>query len=125
MASMEITYGSDASDIMIFVKGMGSHDSEGARYVCDQHHADHHTVMWLSISCSLSFLFYRRVNPVEELYAAWPAIMNLNATYGRYILEPLLKYQSGAGISYAAPDLGMPIVLMETPLRTHAHSLIR
>ena len=33
MASMEITYGSDASDIMIFVKGMGSHDSEGARYV--------------------------------------------------------------------------------------------
>jgi hypothetical protein len=46
---------------------------------------------------------------VEDLYAAWPSIMYLNSTYGRYILEPLLKFQfvANASASYAAPDLGM------------------
>jgi hypothetical protein len=60
--------------------------------------------------CNHSFwTFFRRTNPVEQLYAAWPAIMYLNATYGSYILEPMLKYQStanGLASSYPAPDLG-------------------
>jgi len=59
--------------------------------------------MWLL----LITLSHRRVNPVEELYAAWPSIMTLNPDYGRYILEPLMRSQRSAEVSYAAPDLGM------------------
>jgi hypothetical protein len=49
-----------------------------------------------------------RAQPVEVLYASWPAIMYVNATWGKYLLEPLLSYE-GSNIyqkDYAAPDLG-------------------
>lgn len=49
----------------------------------------------------------RYSNRVEDLYASWPAIMTINATYGRYMLEPLLRYQANGIQAYALPDLGM------------------
>ena len=37
--------------------------------------------------------------------------MTINATYGRYILEPLLRFQNaGTGTPYAIPDLGVYIM---------------
>jgi len=55
---------------------------------------------------------HRYSNRVEDLYASWPAIMTINATYGRYILEPLLKFQENGTQAYALPDLSTsyPIV---------------
>ncbi|KAF9259183.1 DUF1793-domain-containing protein [Marasmius fiardii PR-910] len=49
-----------------------------------------------------------RVNPVETLYAAYPAFLYLNATWGRYLLEPLMRYESSSlyTASYAALDIG-------------------
>ncbi|KAF5335236.1 hypothetical protein D9758_014770 [Tetrapyrgos nigripes] len=49
-----------------------------------------------------------RAQPVEVLYAAWPAIMYVNASWGSYLLEPLLTYE-GSNLyqtNYSAPDLG-------------------
>ncbi|KAF8168510.1 hypothetical protein B0H34DRAFT_646042 [Crassisporium funariophilum] len=50
----------------------------------------------------------RRANPVEIIYAAFPALLYLNNTLGRLLLEPLLDLQSSPvnPNPYAAPDLG-------------------
>ncbi|KAK0199053.1 hypothetical protein F5146DRAFT_118166 [Armillaria mellea] len=50
----------------------------------------------------------RRVNPVEILYAAFPAYLYFNTTWAGYLLEPLLRYQQSSQYTknYAAPDLG-------------------
>ena len=50
----------------------------------------------------------RRVNPVEQLYSAWPAIMTIDPTLGPPLLEPLLRFQQSSAyvIQFAAPDLG-------------------
>ncbi|KAK0246466.1 hypothetical protein EDD85DRAFT_874820, partial [Armillaria nabsnona] len=50
----------------------------------------------------------RRVNPVEILYAAFPAYLYFNTTWAGYLLEPLLRYQQSSQYAktYAAPDLG-------------------
>ncbi|TFK38777.1 hypothetical protein BDQ12DRAFT_683319 [Crucibulum laeve] len=50
----------------------------------------------------------RRVNPVETIYAALPALLYLNSSLVRPLLEPLLEYQSSSIYrnSYAAADLG-------------------
>ncbi|KAK0208960.1 hypothetical protein DFS33DRAFT_488996 [Desarmillaria ectypa] len=50
----------------------------------------------------------RRVNPVEILYASFPAYLYFNATWAGYLLEPLLRYQQSSQYTktYAAPDLG-------------------
>ncbi|KAG9223493.1 hypothetical protein CCMSSC00406_0006985 [Pleurotus cornucopiae] len=49
-----------------------------------------------------------RMNPVEGIYAAFPALLYLNSTWASSILLPHLKYHSGSqdGTSYVAPDLG-------------------
>ncbi|KAK7026405.1 hypothetical protein VNI00_015640 [Paramarasmius palmivorus] len=49
-----------------------------------------------------------RVNPVETIYASFPAYLYINATWCRYLLEPLLNYQQSPSYpnDYAAPDLG-------------------
>ncbi|KAK0246503.1 hypothetical protein EDD85DRAFT_897226 [Armillaria nabsnona] len=56
----------------------------------------------------------RRVNPVEILYAAFPAYLYFNPTWAGYLLEPLLRYQQSSQYTetYAAPDLGLlyPII---------------
>jgi len=53
---------------------------------------------------------HRRVNPVEVIYASFPAFLYLNATLAGRLLEPLLEFQSSALYSqvYAASDLGKP-----------------
>ncbi|KAF9039547.1 DUF1793-domain-containing protein [Hymenopellis radicata] len=50
----------------------------------------------------------RRTNPVEVIYAAFPAFLYFNATWAGSLLAPLLKYQASSlySRSYAAPDLG-------------------
>ncbi|KAK0481475.1 hypothetical protein IW261DRAFT_1334705 [Armillaria novae-zelandiae] len=56
----------------------------------------------------------RRVNPVEILYATFPAYLYFNTTWAGYLLEPLLRHQQSSQytVIYAAPDLGLmyPIV---------------
>ncbi|KAK1219797.1 hypothetical protein PQX77_017461 [Marasmius sp. AFHP31] len=56
-----------------------------------------------------------RVNPVETLYAAFPAFLYINSTWCQYLLEPLLQYQSSSRYnkSYAAPDLGFSYPVAE------------
>ena len=47
------------------------------------------------------------MNPVEKLYAAWPAYLYLNASLCGAMLVPLLEAQAGAAApEYALPDLG-------------------
>ncbi|KAJ7249889.1 hypothetical protein C8J57DRAFT_1355899 [Mycena rebaudengoi] len=50
----------------------------------------------------------QRVNPVETIYAAFPAFLYFNASIGRTLLEPLLMFQNTSSYSqpYAASDLG-------------------
>ncbi|KAK0486184.1 hypothetical protein IW261DRAFT_1663945 [Armillaria novae-zelandiae] len=49
----------------------------------------------------------RRVNPVEILYAMFPAYLYFNSTWAGYLLEPLLRYQQSLQYTkpYASPDL--------------------
>ncbi|KAF9527912.1 hypothetical protein CPB83DRAFT_371296 [Crepidotus variabilis] len=49
-----------------------------------------------------------RINPVDTLYAAFPAYLYLNTSLAGHLLEPLLEFQSSSGYTnaYAAPDLG-------------------
>ena len=49
-----------------------------------------------------------RVNPVEVLYAAFPAFMYIDPSLGAPLLEPLFRLQASSNYttSYAAPDLG-------------------
>ncbi|KAF9256003.1 DUF1793-domain-containing protein [Marasmius fiardii PR-910] len=57
----------------------------------------------------------QRVNPVETIYAALPAFLYINSTWGQYLLEPLLQYQTSSqySASYAAPDIGMTYLTRE------------
>ena len=49
----------------------------------------------------------RRVNPVEKMYAAFPAYLYLNASLGAGMLAPLLESQDNlTGQAYAAQDIG-------------------
>lgn len=53
----------------------------------------------------------RRVNPVDNLYASFPAFLYLDPALGGKLLEPLLEFQASMGSGnatsvYAAPDLG-------------------
>ena len=52
---------------------------------------------------------WNSVNPVNVLYAAFPAYLYLNPNLGSYALKPLLHYQSSPVFPqlYAASDLGM------------------
>ncbi|KAJ3771483.1 hypothetical protein FB446DRAFT_100897 [Lentinula raphanica] len=72
----------------------------------------------------------RRTSPVEVLYASLPAIIYLNASWTRYLIDPLLQYQESSlyKVSYASQDLGNvfpyasgnPDTLYRPPLRTAA-----
>ncbi|KAK7026403.1 hypothetical protein VNI00_015638 [Paramarasmius palmivorus] len=56
-----------------------------------------------------------RVNPVETIYASFPAFLYINTTWCRYLLEPLLQYQQSSSYTdeYAAPDLGIGYPIAE------------
>ena len=53
---------------------------------------------------------FSRVNAVETLYAAFPALMYIDPFLGKPLLEPLLRFQASPDyvIPYAAKDLGIP-----------------
>ncbi|KAF9071443.1 DUF1793-domain-containing protein [Rhodocollybia butyracea] len=50
----------------------------------------------------------QRTNPVEVMYAAFPAFLYLNASWTAYLLEPLLQFESSSlySQSFASSDLG-------------------
>ncbi|KIK51207.1 hypothetical protein GYMLUDRAFT_181767, partial [Collybiopsis luxurians FD-317 M1] len=50
----------------------------------------------------------RRTNPVDVMYAAFPAILYINASWAGYLLKPLLQFQSSElyNKDFAAEDLG-------------------
>ncbi|KIK65815.1 hypothetical protein GYMLUDRAFT_158671, partial [Collybiopsis luxurians FD-317 M1] len=50
----------------------------------------------------------QRINPVEVIFAALPAILYFNASWVGYLLEPLLRYESSGLYTedFAAEDLG-------------------
>jgi hypothetical protein len=52
---------------------------------------------------------FSRVNAVETLYAAFPALMYIDPFLGKPLLEPLLRFQASPdyAIAYAARDLGI------------------
>ena len=61
----------------------------------------------------------RRVNPVERLYAAFPALLYMNASLGGAALAPLLESQDDIqNQAYASQDLGTSyLVLLLTDTR--------
>ncbi|THU81541.1 hypothetical protein K435DRAFT_693318 [Dendrothele bispora CBS 962.96] len=62
--------------------------------------------------------FDTSVNDVSTLYANFPALLYLNSSWGGYLLDSLLQYQSSPsyGNRYAAPNLGSsyPLALGNT-----------
>ncbi|GJE95235.1 DUF5127 and DUF4965 domain-containing protein [Phanerochaete sordida] len=52
-----------------------------------------------------------RMNPVDALYSAYPFFLTMNASYGAWLLKPILEYASSPSWVevYAPGDLGMPI----------------
>ncbi|KAJ8483511.1 hypothetical protein ONZ51_g4652 [Trametes cubensis] len=82
LGSLDITVSTDstgqpnASDVRIFMKDIGSS-----------------TVT-------------ERVNPVERIYAALPALLYVNASLVGPLLRPLLDAQDNLTTPYAAPDIG-------------------
>ena len=82
-------------DLRVFMKDVGS-----SRCVQDS--------LLLTGFCRDVISCHRRVNPVEVIYASFPAFLYLNVTLAGRLLEPLLEFQSSELYSqvYAAPDLG-------------------
>ncbi|KAL0063799.1 hypothetical protein AAF712_009244 [Marasmius tenuissimus] len=50
----------------------------------------------------------QRISPVETLYASFPAFLYVKPEWGKYLLEPLLRFQIAfrPSSTYAVPDLG-------------------
>lgn len=61
-----------------------------------------------SYTSQLNVTSLSRVNPVETLYAAFPAFMYIDPSLGAPLLEPLFRLQAHPNytIPYAAGDLG-------------------
>ena len=57
-----------------------------------------------------------RVNPVEVLYASFPFFLSVNASYGAWLLQPVLDYASSPGWTqlYAPRDIGLWSTSVET-----------
>ncbi|KAI0354924.1 hypothetical protein OH77DRAFT_1425524 [Trametes cingulata] len=84
MATLDITVSTDAngtpnaSDVRVFMKDIGSH------------------------------AVAERVNPVERMYAALPALLYFNASLVGSLLAPMLEVQEfSIGLPYAAQDIGV------------------
>ena len=59
-----------------------------------------------------------RVNAVETLYAAFPAVMYIDPALGAPLLEPLFRLQASRNytVGYAAADLGASRINMNVEL---------
>jgi hypothetical protein len=101
-SSMLLTIGTDEhgnpnkSDVMVFMKNIGGVKKKWIRPNCFVHHT------------RTEIDLQSRVNAVETLYAAFPALMYLDPLVGAPLLEPLLQLQASSNytIGYAAADLG-------------------
>ncbi|KAI0282069.1 hypothetical protein BC826DRAFT_302706 [Russula brevipes] len=62
-----------------------------------------------------------RVNPVETLYSAFPALMYIDPTLGALLLEPLFRLQAQPNyyVQYAAADLGSGYPAVAANLSIH------
>ncbi|KAI0282070.1 hypothetical protein BC826DRAFT_922062 [Russula brevipes] len=62
-----------------------------------------------------------RVNPVETLYSAFPALMYIDPTLGALLLEPLFRLQAQPEyyVQYAAADLGSGYPVVAANLSIH------
>ena len=75
-----------------------------------------------------TYLSYRRVNAVEVLYQSFPFFLSLNASYGGWLLSPVLDFASSNAWShpFAPRDIGnlsfilimYPCVLPENSIGT-------
>ena len=102
IGATEITIGRDTtdpskfntSDVMIFMKNL---EVNGYDFVCV-----------LRSSLTVVDNVSRTVNPVTDMYAAFPFFLNLNASYCGYMLEPVLAFASSPqwSLSYPPPDIG-------------------
>jgi hypothetical protein len=59
-----------------------------------------------------------RVNAVETLYAAFPALMYLDPSLGGPLLEPLFQLQASDNyiVGYAAADLGASCINVDVEI---------
>ena len=106
MGTMDITIKKDSdnnwntSDIKIFMKNIGG--VGGGGYV-----SSYYSVL---NALGIDFIVnqYHRVNSVDVLYSAFPAILYINATWTSYILSPLLESQDSefSTQSFALQDIG-------------------
>jgi hypothetical protein len=66
-----------------------------------------------------------RVNAVETMYAAFPALMYINSSIGARLLEPLFQLQPlrNSTNGYAAADLGVSRVSMNVGIWYSDHLL--
>ena len=67
--------------------------------------------------CPATNIPFRRVNPVEKLYASFPFFLSINATYAKQLLYPLFVAQDPSQ-RYALRDLGSYSICIPNPL-TH------
>ena len=64
------------------------------------------------------YLLHRRVNAVEVLYQSFPFFLSLNASYGGWLLSPVLDFASSNAWShpYAPRDIGdLSLILIVLP----------
>ena len=60
------------------------------------------------LSCDiLNLMPLSRVNAVETMYAAFPALMYIDPTLGAPLLKTLFQLQLGSDVQFAASDLGV------------------
>jgi len=60
------------------------------------------------LSCDmLNLVLLSRVNAVEALYAAFPALMYIDPSLGAPLLGPLFQLQADNDVGFAASDLGV------------------
>ena len=100
--SMQLTVGTDKhgnpnkSDVMMFMKNIGGAQKKWVNPSCFIH--------WTEFD----FKLQSRVNAVETLYSAFPALMYIDPSLGAPLLEPLFRFQASSNytIRYAAADIG-------------------
>ena len=64
-----------------------------------------------------------RVNPVEVMYSAFPFFLTVNASYGGWLLRPVLDFAASPGWAnqpYAPRDIGTHCQPRRAPLLTMA-----
>jgi hypothetical protein len=101
MGALDITVGEnqdgslDPTDVKVFMKDLGFTRYELSRRPYQLN------------------IIVRRTNPVEVIYAAFPAFLYVQPDYLMYLLDALLQYQSSSATSndFAIPDLGELLTL--------------